>query len=123
MKSITFETQNEKHFSSRIQKFFNRYQIGSILKKCNAYKKQGFSVLQIIIYLFTLVFRNRSMFLDMESKNAPGFKKDTIYRLKNVDYINWRRFTTLLSARIIGETITPLTSENRRNAFIVDDSV
>jgi len=123
MKSIALEAGNEKHFCSRIQKFFSQYQIGSILKKCNAYKKQGFSVMQIIVYLFTLVFRNRSMFLDMNTKNAPCFKKDTVYRLKNADYINWRRFTTLVSTRIINETIKPLTSEDRRNAFILDDSV
>ncbi len=123
MNSITFDVENEKHFSSRIQNFFSRYQISSILKQCNAYKKQGFSVLRIVEYLFLLVFRNRSMFQDMNSQNAPEFKDDTAYRLKNSDYIDWKRFTTLLSARIIKDTIAPLTSENRRNAFIVDDSV
>ena len=123
MNSITFDVQNEKHFSSRIQKFFSHYQISSILKQCNAYKRQGFSALQIVEYLFTLVFRNRSMFQDMNSKNAPKFKDDTVYRLKSADYIDWKRFTTLLSSRIIRDTIAPLTSENRRNAFIVDDSV
>ncbi len=63
------------------------------------------------------------MFLDMNSKKAPCFKKDTIYRLKNADYIDWRRFTTMVSTGIINETITPLTAENRRSAFIVDDTV
>ncbi len=60
----------------QIQKIFKRYKIGGILKKCNAYKKQGFSVLQIIMYLFTLVFWNRSMVLDMNTKKVPCFKKD-----------------------------------------------
>ncbi len=123
MNSIAFDVENEKLFSSRIQKFFRRYQISDILKKCNAYKKQGFSVVSLIQYLFCLVFRNRSMFLDMQSQKAPAFRKDTVYRLKNAAYIDWKRFTTLLASRIITDTIEPLTSENRRNAFIVDDSL
>ncbi len=123
MNSIAFDVENEKRFSSRIQKFFRRYQVSGILKKCNAYKKQGFSVVSLIQYLFCLVFRNRSMFLDMQSQKAPEFRKDTIYRLKNATHIDWKRFTTLLASKIITDTIAPLTSEERRNAFIVDDSI
>ena len=74
MNSIAFDVENEKRFSSRIQKFFRRYQISGILKKCNAYKEQGFSVITLIQYLFCLVFRNRSMFLDMQSEKAPSEK-------------------------------------------------
>ena len=70
-----------------------------------------------------LVFRNRSMFLDMQSGKAPVFRKDTVYRLKNATHINWMRFTTLLSAKIIGSTVEPLTNEKRRNAFVIDDTV
>ena len=123
MNSIAFDVENEKRFSSRIQKFFRQYQISGILKKCNAYKEQGFSVIALVQYLFCLAFRNRSMFLDMQSEKAPEFRKDTVYRLKNSTHIDWKRFTTLLASRIIGETIGPLTSEDRRNAFIVDDSI
>lgn len=123
MNSIAFDVENEKRFSSRIQKFFRQYQIGGILKKCNAYKEQGFSVVTLIQYLFCLVFRNRSMFLDMQSEKAPEFRKDAVYRLKNSTHIDWKRFTTLLASRIISDTIAPLTSENRRNAFIMGDSI
>ena len=123
MKSIALKQENEKQFQTRIDKFFKRYQIGEIVKKSNGYKERGFSVVELIRYLFCLVFRNRSMYQDMQTGKAPGFKKDTIYRLKNSIHINWNRFTTLLSARIIGETLRPLTAENRRTAFIIDDSI
>ena len=123
MNSIAFDVENEKRFSSRIQNFFRRYQISGILKKCNAYKEQGFSVVTLVQYLFCLVFRNRSMFLDMQSEKAPNFRKDTVYRLKNAAHIHWMRFTTLLSAKIISDTISPLTSDKRRNVFIVDDTL
>ena len=88
MNSIARNVENERHFSTRIQKFFTRYQISGILKQCNAYKKQGFAVVQIVQYLFALVFQGRSMFLDMQSEKSPNFKKDTVYRLKTAEYIN-----------------------------------
>lgn len=83
MKSIAFDEENEKQISARIQEFFKRYQLSEILRKSNAYKQQGVSVMAIMSYLFCLVFRNRSMFLDMQSSKAPVFRKDTVYRLKN----------------------------------------
>ena len=79
--------------------------------------------MQLIRYLFCLVFRNRSMYMDMQTGKAEGFHKDTVYRLKNSIHMNWNRLTTLLSGRIIERTLQPLTSESRRNAFIIDDSI
>ena len=63
------------------------------------------------------------MFLDMQSRKAPEFGKDTVYRLKNSTHIDWKRFRTLLSARIIAETIEPLTSESRRNTSLTENEV
>ena len=123
MNSIAYDIENEKTVSAKISQFFQRFHVGEILRKCNAYKEKGIPVITVILYLFQLVFRNRSMYLDMQSEKAPNFAKDTIYRLKNSIHINWLRFTTLLSAIVIRETIEPLTDENRRNAFIIDDSI
>ena len=36
---------------------------------------------------------------------------------------NWLRFTTLLSARIINGHLRDLTSENRDDCFVIDDSL
>ena len=124
MAIITQDIEIEQQFSSRIRRFFKRYQIGALLQKCNAYKCTGIPVVSIVMYLFCLVFRNRSMYLDMTSdRKTCDFKQDTVYRLKNAAHINWLRFTTLLSARIIKETIQPLTSEDREDVFIIDDSI
>ena len=123
MNSIAYDIENEKTVSLRITKFFQRFHVGEILKKCSAYKEKGIPVLSVFLYLFQLVFRNRSMYLDLHSEKAPAFCKDTIYRLKNSIRINWLRFTTILSASVIREAIEPLTNGDRRNAFIIDDSV
>ena len=77
-----------------------------------------------MMYLFCLVFRSRSIYLDMNSdRKSCDFGRDTAYRLKNSLHVNWQRFITLLSARLITETIQPLTGEERRGAFIIDDTI
>ena len=56
-------------------------------------------------------------------RNTPDFAKDTVYRFMKMIQINWIRFTTILSARIIRDAIFPLDSEERANVFIIDDSM
>ena len=124
MAIITQNYENEQRFSNRAYNFFKRYQLGEILRKSNAYKHGGIAVVAVVMYLFLLVFRNRTMYMDMGSdRKGCDFERDTVYRLKNSLYINWQRFTTLLSAKIITESIQPLTSDERRNVFIIDDTI
>lgn len=97
MKSIAQNSENEQHFSERIKKFFREYEIGKALHTCNGHKQKGFSVVEIMTYLFSLVFLNRSMFSDMNSeRKRSNFCQDTAYRLKNTAYINWIKLTTLV---------------------------
>ena len=56
-------------------------------------------------------------------RNTPGFAKDTVYRFMKMIQINWIRFTTILSSRIIKEAIIPLDSKDRTNVLIIDDSM
>lgn len=56
-------------------------------------------------------------------RNTPGFAKDTVYRFMKMLQINWIRFTTLLSSRIIKDAIVPLDSKERSNVLIIDDSM
>ena len=51
------------------------------------------------------------------------FSKNTIYSFLNDARVNWQRFTTLLSAEIICRFMKPLTGEDRKDVFIVDDSL
>lgn len=55
-------------------------------------------------------------------RNTPNFAKEVVYRFMKMSQINWIRFTTILSARIINEAILPLNSDNRVNVLIIDDS-
>ncbi len=49
--------------------------------------------------------------------------KNTVYRFLNSTKTNWLRFTTLLSERIINGFMKPLTSDERKGVFIIDDSL
>ncbi len=123
-KSITQATQNDKQISKSIKRFFTRFHVSSALKASNAYKKKGVPVMEIFQYLFLLIFSNRSMYMNLiTGRNTPDFAKDTVYRFMKMIQINWIRFTTILSARIIRDAIFPLDSEERVNVFIIDDSM
>ena len=122
--SITQDIQNDKVLTEKIQSFFKRFHVTSALKAANAYKKKGFPVASVLQYLFLLVFSNRSMYMNlMLGRNIPGFCKDTAYRFMKMNCINWIRFTTILSSRIVGQSIYDLTSDQRVNAFVIDDSM
>lgn len=59
----------------------------------------------------------------LTGRNVPAFAKDTVYRFMKMIQINWIRFSTILSSRIINEAIVPLDSEERANVLIIDDSM
>ena len=123
-KSITQANQNDKQFSKTIRRFFTRFHVASALKASNAYKKKGTPVSEIFQYLFLLIFSNRSMYMNLlTGRDTPDFAKDTVYRFMKMVQINWIRFTTILSSRIIKEAIVPLDSEERTNVLILDDSM
>ena len=123
-KSITQDNQNDKQISKSIRRFFTRFHVSSALKAANAYKKKGTPAMEIFQYLFLLIFSNRSMYMNLISgRNTPSFAKDTVYRFMKMLQINWIRFTTILSARIIKDAIVPLDSKDRANVLIIDDSM
>ena len=123
-KSITQATQNDKQISKSIKRFFTRFHVSSALKSANAYKKKGIPVTEVFQYLFLLIFSNRSMYMDLITcRNTPSFAKDTVYRFMKMTQINWIRFTTVLSSRIIKDAVLPLDSKERANVLILDDSM
>lgn len=56
-------------------------------------------------------------------RNTPDFAKDTVYRFMKMVQINWIRFTTILSSRIIKNAIFPFDSRERANVLIINGSV
>ena len=124
MSSIPHSEGNENEISNSVTNFMNKFQIGKLLFKCNAGKAKGIPVIEVFRYLFCLIFSNRSMYMQRKTGTFDGsFCKNTVYRFLNNAKINWFRFTTLLSSRIINDFMKPLTDENRKDVFIIDDSL
>ena len=124
MSSIPHKTENGNEIFDSSTKFLKEFQVGKLLFQCNAGKMKGIPVMDIFRYLFCLIFSDRSMYMQRKTGVFEGgFCKNTVYRFLNNTKTNWQRFTTLLSARIINNFMKPLTSDNRKDVFIIDDSL
>ena len=124
MSSIPHNTKNENQILDFVTKFMKDFQIGKLLFQCNAGKLKGIPVIDVFRYLFLLVFSDRSMYMQQKTGVFDaGFCKNTVYRFINSTKTNWLRFTTLLSARIVNDFMKPLTSAERKDVFIIDDSL
>ena len=121
--SIIPQNQQGEELFNTISSFFKTFKIGDLLRKCNACKQKGVSVLDIFKYKLCNVFSDRSMYMQMKTNSYhESFSKNTFYRFLDSAKTNWLRFTTLLSKKVI-ESLEPLTSDDRINAFIIDDSL
>ena len=121
--SIIPQNQQGEELFNTISSFFKTFKIGDLLRKCNACKQKGVPVLDIFKYKLCNVFSDRSMYMQMKTNSYhESFSKNTFYRFLDSAKTNWLRFTTLLSKKII-ESLEPLTSDDRINAFIIDDSL
>jgi len=123
MNTIITKNDTEKQFKSTINLFFKKNKINILLKQSNFSKEKGFSCGAIFKFIFLLVFTGKNLFRTLDSKNIEtSFAKDTVYRFLNSTHFNWRKFLLLLSSSIIKNELDPLTSTDRVNVLIIDDS-
>ena len=124
MFSISEKDHAEKSTINSVSKFYDHYKLGAALKRAGAYKKKGVLVATIVTYLISLVYTGKSMFEDMRSANplAKGFSKDTVYRFLNQTYVNWQTFLLTVASTVVAD-IDKLTSNDRRSAFVIDETI
>jgi len=83
----------------------------------------GFTCSYLFEIVFSLAFLQFNWFNvkfnNIKSENYPG--KDAVYRFINYPSFAWRKFLTRLSCDAI-KRVSALTSENRVNVLIIDDS-
>ena len=121
--SILPQDKDGQELFNAISTFFSTFRIGNLLHKCNAQKEKGVPVIDIFKYKLCNVFADRSMYMQQKTGSfKESFSKNTFYRFLNSPKTNWLRFTTLLSKKV-SDAVEPLTSEDRVNAFVVDDSL
>lgn len=123
MNSIIPSNNNIEKFNITINRFFTVNKIGHILKQCNFYKEKGISCIKVLKFIFILVFTGKNLFRTLDSQKSLEFEKDVVYRFLNSPSFNRRKFLLSLSSSIIQNIINLLTSEDRINVLIIDDSL
>lgn len=124
MSIVSSEAGSKQEISNSISKFFCDFKVGSLLKKCNCKKEKGIPFMKLFTYILCNVFRDRSMYMQKKTGDfQEAFSKNAYYRFLRSAHSNWFRFTTMLSEKIINEHLRGLTSEDRADCFVVDDSL
>lgn len=124
MSIIPQEEQNLLALSDTIERFFSNYHVAKLFSKCNGFKQKGVPAMQLLRHKLATVFTGRSMYMQFRTGRVQNeFSKNTFYRFLNSTKTNWLRFTTLLASEIVRNELTDLTGEDRKNVFIIDDSL
>lgn len=108
-----------------VEKFFKDYKVMELLRRSGLRKSKGIPLWQILSYIFSNVFRDRSLYMQQKSgKFNAGFSKNTYYRFMQDPHINWLHFTIfLLAEKIINGHLRELTSDRQADCFVFDDSL
>ena len=118
------QENDQREISATLRKFYADYGVAGLLRACRGEKQKGYSAFRIFQYLLCLVFSDRSMYMQLATgRFTEAFGKNTVYRFLSAAKTNWERFVLQLSERIINRTIRPLTSDERKDVFIVDDTL
>ena len=124
MSIVSQNNTKEEVLIDSVQRFFSKHHIGRLLKKCNGTKEKGIPAITLFKYKLSNIFVGKSMYMQQRTGSfKENFSKNTFYRFLNSTKTNWLRFTTLLAADIVNNDIKGLTGEDRKNVFIIDDSL
>jgi hypothetical protein len=118
---IASQSQANIHVESKINDFFNRFQIGTLMHRFGVRKHHGHSVRSLTQAIFTLPFLGKNFFRGIVLNQGVGFKKDAAYQLLRGTNFNWRRLLLCLGLKLFN-LFDRLTSEQRESVLIIDDS-
>ena len=115
---------NDQQISNLISRFLSDFNIGRLLRTCGCTKEKGIPVMVLFTYILSNVFRDRSLYMQQRTGHCKeNFSKNAYYRFMNNTHANWLRFTTMLSAHIINGHLRTLTTDQRTDCFVIDDSL
>jgi hypothetical protein len=110
----------ENTIQSPISSFLKEMHLTTMLTRSNGRKEKGIPSSQVFKLLFSLAFTGKP-FLRLLAE-TQSIAKDTVYRFLKSPHTNWRRFLFSLSCHVV-QVLQPLTSEEREEVLIIDDSV
>jgi hypothetical protein len=118
---IASQPQAQIRVKSKINGFFNRFQIGTLMHQCGIRKRHGHSVRSLTEAIFTLPFVGKNFFRGIVINDDLPFGKDAAYQLLRSTNANWRKLLLCLGRRLF-TVFDRLTSERRESVLIIDDS-
>jgi hypothetical protein len=118
---IASQPQAYVHVQSKIDDFFGRFKIATLMHRCGVRKHHGHSVRSLTEAIFTLPFVGKNFFRGIVLNNDLPFGKDAAYQLLKGETYNWRRLLLSLGRRVFG-VFNRLTSDERESVLIIDDS-
>jgi len=118
---IVSQAQANIHVQSKINDFFNRFQIGTLMHRCGVRKRHGHSVRSLTEAIFILPFIGKNFFRGIVINQDNAFGKDAAYQLLRGTSFNWRRLLLCLGQRLFS-IFNRLTSDDRESVLIIDDS-
>ena len=119
--SIASQSQAHIHVQNKIDDFFTRFKIATLMHRCGVRKHHGHSVRSLTKAIFTLPFIGKNFFRGIVINNELSFGKDAAYELLKGETYNWRRLLLSLGRRLF-EVFNRLTSDERESVLIIDDS-
>jgi hypothetical protein len=119
--NITSKSQGNIHLQSKIDDFFDRFQVGTLLHRCGVRKRHGHGVRSLTQAIFTLPFVGKNFFRGIVINQDLPFGKDAAYELLKGTTFNWRRLLLRLGQRL-HSFFNRLTDEDRETVLIIDDS-
>lgn len=123
MKSITRNNTHSEGLFSSIQNFYSSFHLSSLAKQANFTKLKGFSFNVLFCYLISTIFSHHSAYRDhLQKRDQLPFSDKTFRNLLNDGRINWQHFLLLISQKVVSY-FRSLTSEDRKDVFIIDDSI
>jgi hypothetical protein len=118
---ITSDSQDNIHVLSKIDTFFDRFRIGTLLHRYGVRKRHGHGVRSLTQAIFTLPFVGKNFFRGIVINKDLPFGKDAAYELLKGTTYNWRRLLLHLGQRL-HVFFNRLTKEDREAVLIIDDS-
>jgi len=118
---IASQTQVDVRIFDKIDEFFNRFHISTLLHRCGVRKRHGYSVRSLIKPVFSLPFVGKNFFRGIVINKELPFGKDAAYELLKGSHSNWRRVLLTLGVRLY-RVFNRLTSDHRESVLIIDDS-
>lgn len=118
---IASQSQVHIHVQSKIDDFFGRFKIATLMHCCGVRKHHGHSVRSLTEAIFTLPFVGKNFFRGIVLNGELPFGKDAAYDLLKGETFNWRRLLLSLGRRLFG-VFNRLTCDERESVLIIDDS-